>query len=156
MDRVTRRTVVTGGVGSTLFLSGCLDGWNLFVNPEDRKRQQLSQTTVDETIRKDQFYAMGYEFAFPVEIEYEFEVRDGSNVDVLVLPEEEFSLYRTGRTFESVDSASELDASEGAVSTHLSEGRYRLVIDNTDQGEVSPLDDEDSVAITLEFTSYVV
>lgn len=157
MAHETRRSVIAAGAGSSIFLSGCLDEWNLFVDPSDRERQQLSELAFTERIGKDYFYGSVFEFDLPVEVEYEFEVVAGDRTDVMILEHEEFLNYRADRQFEHMKGASKLNSSHGSVSARLSEGRYELIVDNTDRGEASPSEDGDgSITISVEFVSYVV
>jgi len=158
MGQETRRAVITGSVGSSMFLSGCLDGWNLFVDPADRERRQLSEWSFREPLRiqTDYFYS-SFRYDLPVEIQYEFEVVVGDRTDVMVMEHEEFLNYRSNRPFDYVTEASEMNSSHGSVTARLSEGRYELVVDNTDRGEASPSNDGNgSITVSIEFASYVV
>jgi hypothetical protein len=60
-----------------------------------------------------------------------FDTDDGERVDVYLLTADAYETYRDRETVTPVDSLSASDAASGTLSGTLSDGEYRLVVDNT-------------------------
>lgn len=108
------------------------------------------ETLIDKrrTIDEDGNWRVSWNLNRQVTLTYDFTVRSGPEVEVFVLDTREFDEYQAGNRFRPLVHTTGISGS-GEVT--LEEGEYRLVVDNTDAGEVQPPTnfDDDPVDVEL-------
>lgn len=124
---LTRRRAVTAG--ATLLLAsvaGCSGG--------------SSKGLVDNTIElgEDDYKYWTFELGSKTTLSYEFLVRNGPKIDMILLTDSEFNQYQAGNRFEHIAKGSSMASVEGSVEAKLSKGDYAFVADNTNAGEAAP------------------
>lgn len=71
-------------------------------------------------------------------IEYDFTVRQGPAIDVILMNRSEYSYFEQGERFRYSSLLSRMDATSGRVSGTLPAGNYMLVFDNSNNGVAYP------------------
>lgn len=135
-----RRTlVVATGTGLTTLIAGCSDSTE---GGSGTAREQIIDSR--EEVPEDEYLVFSFDANDQVEFEYEYTVRDGPDIDVFLLDDQEFDEFQAGNRFRPY---STVYGTSGGDTVVLDEDSYRLVIDNTNAGEVAPPTDfDDSVA----------
>jgi len=96
------------------------------------------QINDNRNIPEDEWIYWEYELDGSTEIEYEFTVRDGPEIDVLLVTEEEYEHLEERERYRYITEGSVLDSGGGGTTVMPSEGNYRLIFDNSSLGEASP------------------
>ncbi|WP_135822434.1 hypothetical protein [Halostella litorea] len=115
-------------------------------NPDTTESVQTN-TLVDDTVdvSEDEYRYWTFTLNQEATLSYEFTVRNGPNVDVILTDQEEFNSYQDGNRFRYASSGSSLDSIGDRISTDIPADDYVLCIDNTEAGEAQPpsnLDDD--------------
>lgn len=112
--------------------------------------------SVDDTrnIEEDEWYVFSLELSRAGELSYEFIVREGPPIDVIVVEESEYQYFEQGERYEYVTEPTVFDSAGDEGSGTLSAGNYRLILDNTAAGEAAPPANmsNDVVEVEFEFT----
>lgn len=107
--------------------------------PNDPNRsQQLRSVSDTRNIEEDHWRYYTLEFSQAGTIEYDFIVRDGPAIDAILIDESEYEYFEEGDRWEYYSELSALDSTGNDVSGQVSAGTYRLIFDNSDQGEATP------------------
>jgi len=129
---------------------GVPDDRDDYPNDTDRSTE-LRDVSTTRNIQEDQWYSYGLNFTEPGYIEYDFVVRDGPAIDVILMDEEEYSSYEEGERFRAYNDLSAYDsAGERIDGGPLSEGSYRLIFDNSEFGDAAPPTDFDNNVAEVE------
>lgn len=116
---------------------GVPDGRDDYPNDPDRS-QQLRYISDTRNIEEDHWRYYTLEFSQAGTIEYDFIVRDGPSIDVILMDESEYQYYESEERWEYYTRLSSLDSIEDNMQGQLSAGTYRLIFDNTNQGSAAP------------------
>lgn len=121
--------------------------------PNDSTRSQRVTTISDErNIEEDGYYYYSINFAQSTTIEYEFVVRQGTEIDVILFDESEFSHYENGERSRYYTGLSALNSVGDSATGQVGTGSYRLVFDNTNYGEAAPPTNFDNDVVNVEFS----
>jgi len=107
--------------------------------------------TDTSTVEEDGWVYYDWTQDMTVEYTIEYIVRDGPEIDVYVMSEDEFENYDNGDRFRTyLDST----GTSGTMSGTLAEGSYYLVLDNSEKGAAQPPTnfDEDPARVEIEST----
>lgn len=95
-------------------------------------------------VSEDEYYRWSFDLNSQATLEYSFTVRDGPDIDVFVLDDQEMDEFQGGNRFRAYSSENGISGSDSVT---LSPDSYRLVIDNTSAGnEAPPTNFDDDVA----------
>lgn len=125
-------------------------------NVEESQPTPTWQTVLDtrEQVQEDMYQTWRWSPNTAVESKWEFTVRDGPDIEMFLMEPEEFEEYQAENRFYVMESESGI---EGDNQFRIEAGEYRLVLDNTNAGELSPptnlSDDVADVEITVEAKS---
>ena len=120
--------------------------------PNDSSRsQQLRDISDTRNIQEDEWYYYPLSFSQSGYIEYEFVVRDGPSIDVILIDESEYDSYENGDRFSHYSEVSTLDSVGDSVQSLLSSGNYRLIFDNSSVGSAEPPTDFTNSIAEVEF-----
>jgi hypothetical protein len=110
-------------------------------------------STEDDTrqIEEDEWWWYELELPEDGQLSYEFIVRDGPEIDVIVVEESEYSYFEEGERYEYLTDPSALDTAGEEVSSALSSGEYRMIFDNTSRGEADPPSNLSNDVIEVDF-----
>ena len=111
-----------------------------------------SQTESDtRNLEEDQWRHFSISFSSTGYIEFDFIVRDGPAIDVILMDESEYEHFDQGDRYEYIPDLSALDSSGTTVSSKVPEGEYRLVVDNSERGEASPPTNFSNDVVNVEY-----
>lgn len=116
---------------------GVPDSQDGFPNDPDLTRVVESE---DDTrnIEEDQWWRYGIDLSGTGKLGYEFIVREGPAIDVILMDEAEYSAFEEGERSRYYTDLSMLDASGGERGGTLNPGSYYLVFDNSNYGQAAP------------------
>lgn len=151
---MNRRSFLGGAVALTSALSGCLNNAADTVanSMEDDKRRSLEVADSTENVEEDQYVYWNFSPGESGTLEYDFIVRDGPDVDVIVLTSDEFAHFEANNRFQYLESSF---GASGINSVSVSPNDYVLMIDNTSVGEVSPPSNLNNDIATVEIEATV-
>jgi hypothetical protein len=125
--------------------------------PNDSSRsRELRNVSTTRNIQEDQWFYYTLNFTDSGYVEYEFIVRDGPAIDVILIDESEYESYNSGDRYLAYNELSSYDSAGDTVEGGpLSAGNYRLIFDNSSRGQASPPTDfENNVAeVELDITT---
>jgi hypothetical protein len=84
-----------------------------------------------------------------VELEYTASVSSGEDIDIILIPADEYLSYTLGGTVDMYSQASRLAVQYATADVVLAPDDYKFIIDNTDSGEATP---QGPVWIDIEMT----
>lgn len=151
---ISRRDTITGCLTfSAGFLAGCTGG-----SPVDTgdgggggsNRQQIIDSR--EEVAEDEYQYFTFDLNRQATLEYEFYVRNGPEVEVFVMDDQEFDEYQGRNRFRTY---SQEGGTSGSDTLTLAEDSYRLVVDNTDGGNVQPPTNFDDDVAEVEVKAWV-
>lgn len=129
---------------------GVPDTQDDYPNDPDRSTE-LRDVSTTKNIQEDQWYSYGLEFSESGYVEYDFIVRDGPSIDVILMDESEYSSFESGDRFLAYNELSAYDsAGETVEGGPLSGGSYRLIFDNSEFGDAAPPTDFDNNVAEVE------
>ena len=143
----TRRSVLAA---SGSLLSATLAGCSVSL-PFDSERPIIDETT---TVPEGAYRHWRFSLAEERELRLSATVREGPNVDLLLLSGDGFGEYAEGREFEYYF-VSGLDVRDGWSEGSLAPGEYVLVCDNTTAGKAQPPRDGTFSPSTVELRATV-
>jgi hypothetical protein len=149
-DSDTQRDTETDSDGD-----GVPDSEDDYPNDSTRSRE-LNDISDTRNIQEDQWWAYPLNFTEPGYLEYQFVVRDGPAIDVILIDESEYESYNSGDRYLAYNELSSYDSAGDTVEGGpLSAGNYRLIFDNSSRGQASPPTDfENNVAeVELDITT---
>lgn len=115
--------------------------------------QTQTETITDTTrdVQEDEYVYMDFTLPRQGQLEYDFLVRDGPEIELWVMPSDEFTHLQAGERFQYNGGGS--GASDQGTLT-LNSGDYVIVLDNTETGEISPPTnfDDDIASVEIEAT----
>ncbi|MFC6769653.1 hypothetical protein [Natrinema soli] len=119
--------------------------------PRDPDLSQRETKSDTRKIEEDEW--IYYEFGFDSTgfIEYDFIVREGPEIDVMFLDESEYNYFSNDDRFSYKPELSALESAGKTVSSKVTEGSYRLILDNSNLGEAAPPTNFSNDVITVEF-----
>lgn len=117
-------------------------------DPDLRRKETKSDT---RKIEEDEWISYEFDFDSTGFLEYEFIVRNGPEIDVLLLDESEYTHFNSDARFGYESRLSALDSAGTTVSGKVSEGTYRLILDNSNKGEAVPPTNFSNDVVTVEF-----
>lgn len=121
--------------------------------PNDPNRsQQLRSVSDTRNLEEDQWRYYTLEFSQTGTIEYDFIVRDGPAIDVILMDESEYQYFGDGERWEYYTELSALDSTGSDITGQISAGAYRLIFDNSNEGEAAPPTNFSNDIISVEFT----
>lgn len=102
-------------------------------------------------VPEDEYYQWQFDVNQAATFDFQFTVREGPEVDVFVLPEDEYNSFTSNERFRV---ASRSSGTAGSDTAALNEGTFYLVLDNTNAGWVSPPTnfDDDIADVEIEAT----
>jgi hypothetical protein len=120
--------------------------------PNDRSRSEQIRT-IDDTrnIEEDAWRYYSVELPQSGTLSYDFIVREGPAIDVILLNESEYQYFDEGERWQYHTDLSALDSAGDEVQGQLSAGNYRLIFDNSSRGEASPPTDFSNNVVSVEF-----
>ena len=147
--KLSRRSFLGGTVALTTALSGCLNNMADTVANNGNRNEQEPLPIADSTEEVEEDYYVFWDFSVEGSgtLEYDFIVREGPDVDVIVLASDEFDHFEANHRFQYLDSSS---GASDIGSVTLSSGDYVLMVDNTTTGEVSPPSNLNNDTATVE------
>lgn len=142
-----RRTFLSGiGSAAVLSLAGCSSSGS---SGGMRSWQEILDTRTE--VQEDGYQTWSWNPEQSLEVRSEFTVRDGPEVEVFLLESTEFDEYQAGNRFYSIES---LSGTSDRTTFSVESGNYRLLLDHTSAGNISPPtnfnDDVADVEITVE------
>lgn len=120
--------------------------------PDDATRSQL--LLQEDDIRKiEEDHWRYYELDCDDEctLDYEFTVRDGPSIDVIVMDKSEYSYFKNGERYRQYSQASSSDSVGNHIHTQLSSGDYYMIFDNSKYGAASPPTNFKNDVATIDF-----
>lgn len=140
------RWLIPAAVGSGIALvSGCvsrvrdvtLGTDDDYPDDPDRSTRLLS---IDESLVLEQrnWHQWYFSFDEPASIDYTVEVKEGPELDVILMSEESYAEFNRANLPEHYSEASALDTDGTSVTAELPAGEHRLVVDNTQVGKAEP------------------
>ncbi|MFC6990348.1 hypothetical protein ACFQH3_00200 [Haladaptatus sp. GCM10025707] len=118
---------------------------------DDRSKKILRRSDTD-TIEEDYWRYYSFSLSRTGRVEYDFTVRQGPAIDVILMDESEYSFFKNGDRSQYYTALSRMDSTYGSVSEKLSAGSYYLVFDNSNNGVASPPTNFDNDLATVEYT----
>lgn len=140
MEINRRQLVIAGSSAISVALAGCSGGGS---------REQIIDNRAE--INEDGYKYWSFSLEDSATIEYEFTVRSGPEMEVFVLEDSEFREYEAGNRFRGHSSS----GTGGSNSVTLNAGDYKLVVDNTNTGDVSPPTNFDDDVAEIEIEVYL-
>lgn len=122
-----------------------------YPNDADRS-QQLRSVSDTRNIEEDHWRYYTIEFSQTGTIEYDFIVRDGPAIDVILMDESEYQYFENEERWQYYTELSAMDSTGDNVSGQVSAGTYRLIFDNSNQGEAAPPSNFSNDVVSVEFT----
>lgn len=121
--------------------------------PNDSFRSERLYSTSDtRNIQEDEWYYYNLSFSQSGTVEYDFVVREGPAIDVIVMDESEYQYFGGEQRWEYYPGVSALDSTGENVSGSVSSGSYRLIFDNSSEGNAAPPANFSNDVATVEFT----
>lgn len=134
---------------------GVADPEDDFPNDSQYSRELESKSETIE-VNEDDYQYYKFEFGQPTTLKYDFIVRDGPEIDAILVSDSEFDQFQGGNRYEYSTTGSALDTGGDEVEVDLSAGEYVLIFDNTSAGEAAPPTnfDDDVAEIELELEAF--
>lgn len=123
--------------------------------PDDSLLSEVISSEEDtRQFEEDEWWWYELEFPEPGQLSYDFIVREGPEIDVIVIEESEYSYFEEGERYEYLTGASTLDSAGDDNTEEMAAGSYRMIFDNTARGEAAPPTNfgNDVVEVEFEFT----
>jgi hypothetical protein len=121
--------------------------------PNDPDRSQRIRSVSDtRNLEEDQWRYYTINFSEPGILEYDFIVRDGPAIDVIMMDESEYQYFENEERWEYYTDLSALDTTGDEVRGRIGSGTYRLIFDNSNQGEAAPPSNFSNDVVSVEFT----
>jgi len=105
-------------------------------------------------IPEDEWLAWELDFDGSTELNYEFTVREGPAIDVIMVTQEEYTHLEEGDRYRYIPDGSVLDSTGGSQTVMPPDGMYRLIVDNSSIGEASPPTNFDDDIARVEIEAY--
>lgn len=121
-----------------------------FPNDSDLSRQ-LSSTSDTRKIEEDEWRYYELEFSSTGQIYYDFIVREGPEIDVILMEKSEYTYFESEQRAEYFPDLSALDSAGETVEGKVNPGSYYLVFDNSPNGEAAPPTNFSNDIVTVEF-----
>ena len=128
---------------------GVIDAQDAY--PSDPDLTQKDTTSDTRKLEEDEWRHMQLEFPSTGYLSYDFIVREGPEIDVIFMEDGEYSHFEDGNRFEYIPDLSSLASAGNEVSAKVPSGTYRLIFDNSNQGEASPPTNFSNDVITVEY-----
>ena len=118
-----------------------------------RQPTTQAETIANETLRvhEDEYQRYTWSLTRSATLSYEFTVREGPSLDVILTSESEFENYKSGDRFQINSEGSSMDSVGDRKQVTLdprSNGGWVLIVDNSDAGAAEPPSDlQDNVAV---------
>jgi len=103
------------------------------------------------TVLEDEWTYWEFDVEESLELSYEFLVRDGPPVDLIILTQDEFTSFENEERFRYFDGSS-LDSTGSSESLRLDPADMVIVIDNSELGEAEPPTNFDEDPAEVEIT----
>ncbi|MHC3379412.1 hypothetical protein [Haloarcula sp. H-GB5] len=129
---------------------GVPDSMDAFPDNSNLSRVVASESDT-RNIEEDEWWYYTLEFNSAGRLQYDFIVREGPAIDVIVLSESEYSSFKGEERYEYFTDVSALDSTGDEVSGFLESGTYRLIFDNSDAGEAVPPSNFSNDVVEVEF-----
>ncbi len=150
MNHVSRRSIMRAGVcGSATLLAGCTSSSSDGSGGGSTREQVIDSR---EEINEDGYQYFSFDLNRQATFEYEFTVRSGPEIDVFLMDDQEFDEYQGGNRFRVFSGKV---GTGGRDTLTLDENSYRLVVDNTNAGEVAPPTNFDDDVVEVEVAAWV-
>ncbi|MEF8800157.1 MAG: hypothetical protein V5A38_01960 [Halolamina sp.] len=121
--------------------------------PENSTYSVEAELIDDERRIPEQEWARwSFDFLGETEISYEFTVRDGPAIDVLLFKADEYEHYANRDGARYLTATSVLDAADGSNTGTINPGIHYFVLDNTTWGDAAPSTNVDDDVATVEIT----
>lgn len=121
-----------------------------YPNDPSRSRQLLVESDT-RNIEEDSWYYYPLEFSQDGVLEYDFIVREGPAIDVIIIDESEYQPLSEGERYSYYDDWSVLDSTGDSVQVDVPAGNYRMLLDNSEIGEAVPPTDFENNVVQVEF-----
>lgn len=122
-----------------------------YPNDPDRS-QQLRSISDTRNLEEDQWRYYTLNFSQTGFLEYDFIVRDGPAIDAILMDESEYQYFENEERWEYYTELSALDSTGDDIRGRVSSGTYRLIFDNSNQGEAAPPSNFSNDVVSVEFT----
>ncbi|WP_149799237.1 hypothetical protein [Halorubrum xinjiangense] len=130
---------------------GVPDSEDDYPNDPDRS-EQLRSISDTRNLEEDQWRHIPLEFSQTGYIEYDFIVRDGPAIDVILLDESEYQYFDEGERSEYYPELSATDSTGDDVQGEIPSGTYRLILDNSNRGEATPPTNFSNDVVSVEYS----
>lgn len=100
-------------------------------------------------VEEDGYYSWSWNPEQTVDLDWEFTVRSGPEVEIFLMESTEFDEYQAGNRFYVKNDET---GTSGSGTFTVESGNYRFVIDNTDAGNIQPPSNFDDDVAEVEFT----
>lgn len=114
-----------------------------------RQGRSISDT---RNIEEDHWRYYGLDFTDTGQLTYDFVVRDGPPIDVIVMDESEYQYFENEQRWEYYSEFSVLDSTGDDVSRDVSTGSYYIIFDNSNRGGAAPPSNFSNDVVTVEFS----
>jgi len=154
MSERSRRWLLGAAGTAVVALAGCSQNdENSDLGDNDEQENQREEIVDSRrSIREDEYYSYQFDLNRQADLEYEFTVRDGPEIDVAVMTAGEFSEYESGNR----SRGQFLSGTGGSDVITLSEGSYYFVLDNTNALQVDPPANLNDDVADVEYSAYVL
>ncbi|NUB91668.1 hypothetical protein HTZ84_09290 [Haloterrigena sp. SYSU A558-1] len=139
----------SGSSNSDADNDGILDANDDYPNDPDLSQKETKSDT--RKIEEDEWIYYEFDFDGSGFIEYDFIVREGPEIDVIFMDESEYTYFTNEGRFSYKSALSAFESAGTTVSGTVTEGSYRLILDNSNLGEAAPPTNFSNDVVTVEF-----
>lgn len=114
--------------------------------------QQVRSISDTRNIEEDHWRYYSLNFSKDGSLTYDFIVREGPAIDVIVMDESEYTHFENGDRWEYYSQLSALDSTGDEISRTVSRGSYYLILDNSNSGTAAPPSNFSNDVVSVDFT----
>jgi len=116
------------------------------------RSEQLRSISDTRNLEEDTWWYYTLNFTRTGAVEYDFIVRDGPAIDVILLDRSEYKYFEGDGRYQYYTGISVLDSTGDNISGQVSAGTYRLIFDNSNRGSATPPTNFSNDVISVEFS----